>query len=368
MPPPPKMDGENDGSVYSWGQIGNADIQGPVLPMLWGTHRVTGRIIQQYVSSVSDKQYLNLLVAVCEGPITSFADCKINGQLATSYRDVAVTTRVGTLYETVIDGFDQVITQHGYADRILFIGTGLTGIEDAASRPNAVIRTTDGNQVNAIEVEVGFPGGCYKIDHDGDNENLTINFCCGYRVHPSGGWVGPYGITVTGNGDNPVYGTHKMEGLPASSYDVLVYRTDYDNDGAAYQVDSYLTAIREFVDEEIQYRGVAKYAIQALATDQLSGGKPETTIIATRSSVWVYDEDSSAWVQKPATNPAWAGYDAIVKAREYTTWVITVTGSPVTDIHYDGFKSFAAQGDGLTPKVEINYYLDTDMDLWSLLM
>ncbi|PIV54333.1 hypothetical protein COS16_10970, partial [Candidatus Desantisbacteria bacterium CG02_land_8_20_14_3_00_49_13] len=55
MPPPPKMDGENE-SIYSWGQIGNADSQGTVLPMLWGTHRVPGRVIEQYVSSSGDKQ------------------------------------------------------------------------------------------------------------------------------------------------------------------------------------------------------------------------------------------------------------------------------------------------------------------------
>ena len=117
----------------------------------------------------------------------------------------------------------------------------------------------------------------------------------------------------------------------------------------------------EIIPEELTYPGIAKYAVMAMADDQLSGGEPAITCKVTRSTVSVYDADAETWVSKAATNPAWAFYDLAVNTDYGGTW-------NHLKMDWDAISAWADYCDEDVdgePRFTLNLVIDTQMTLWA---
>ena len=70
---------DESSSTYGWDGINTIQDVGVPVKIIYGEHRTGGNIINQFISTDGDKQYLNLLIAAGEGEIESISDIKING-------------------------------------------------------------------------------------------------------------------------------------------------------------------------------------------------------------------------------------------------------------------------------------------------
>jgi hypothetical protein len=72
-------EGLDEGSpTYGWDGISNTQDVGVPIGVVYGEHRVGGNIINQFIRTDGDKEYLNLLISLSEGEIESINDIEIN--------------------------------------------------------------------------------------------------------------------------------------------------------------------------------------------------------------------------------------------------------------------------------------------------
>ena len=99
-------DGYANSSTYSWGVQSNSITEGIAIPVNYGTNRIVPPMISQYVETVGNKQYLNMLFAINDGEVSSISDIYINDNPISYYSDVTSETRLGTNNQTLIPSFD----------------------------------------------------------------------------------------------------------------------------------------------------------------------------------------------------------------------------------------------------------------------
>lgn len=100
---------EDSSPTYGWDGI--RTLQGEVnvpIPIGYGRHRVGGNIINQFVRTDGEKQYLYLLLALAEGPVSSIGNIQINDNPIENFADVQVVTRLGTNDQEPIPNFEEL--------------------------------------------------------------------------------------------------------------------------------------------------------------------------------------------------------------------------------------------------------------------
>ncbi len=327
-------------NTYSWDPSSNADQEGGMLPVLYGTHRITPPIIGRYVSTSGDSQYLNILYALCEGGetgIDSITDIEINGNPSTYFSNIAIATRLGTNDQAVIPYFNDTIAD-------VAVGAKLS--------TSWVTRTTTGNTTQALGVGIVLPNGLFYANDNGGLSGQTVGYQIQYKKHGDLAWStwGTFGVTASQSSAIRRY--HRLDNLSPDQYDVRVILTSALPAGSRYRNDTYWEYVEEIVYDDFAYPGVALLALNALATDQLSNSTPRVTCLATRSTVPVWT--GAAYEDKPATNPAWACYD-ILHNDEYGG------GVPYSRIIYEKFAEWAAWCD--TKGYTCNIYFDAIKNL-----
>lgn len=173
LPPPkqqlPTYDSGSESATYGWtipqSQLG----QGGVWGRTYGTVMPAPQILSRHITSDGDKQYLNLLLCGGEGPVDSITNISIDNTPIESFEDVIVETRYGTNDQTAIGNFSDT-----YAEQV--IGSELT-----LDKP--VIRTTDGNSGQGIEVTLECPNGLYYAADDGGLSEATVEVEIQYKQH-----------------------------------------------------------------------------------------------------------------------------------------------------------------------------------------
>jgi len=343
-------DAWNESPTYSWNVLRNLNTQGNPIPILYGTMRVAGQIISKVVDVDGDKQYLNVLVAVAGHEVDSLTDIEINGQPESYYHGITTYTRLGTTSDSVIPGFDEVATQQTFGTKLNY--------------GSPVTYETDGNAVEKIKLHITAPYGCYYANDQGGLDSRSASFQVQYRVKGTSTWTTQGSYTISGATTKRLSRTVTFDTPSADQYEVRVQRTNSESSSARERTAIYWTAMTEIIKRSLIYPGIAKYAVRALATDQLSGAEPTFTAKVTRSTVQVYNPSTSSWESKSASNPAWAAYDLLVN-ETYGG------GIDHTRIDYDTFEAWASYCDETVQgetRFELNIYIDSQMTLWEALL
>jgi len=343
-------DAWNESPTYSWNVLRNLNTQGNPIPVLYGTMRIAGQIISKVVDVDGDKQYLNVLVAVAGHEVDSLTDIEINGQPESYYHGVTSYTRLGTNSDSVIPGFNEVATQQTFGTKLNY--------------GSPVTYETDGNAVEKIKLHIIAPYGCYYANDQGGLDSRSASFQVQYRVKGTSTWTTQGSYTISGATTKRLSRTVTFDTPSADQYEVRVQRTNTESSSARERTAIYWTAMTEIIKRSLIYPGIAKYAVRALATDQLSGAEPTFTVKATRSTVQVYNPSTSSWESRSASNPAWAAYDLLVN-ETYGG------GIDHTRIDYDAFEAWASYCDETVQgetRFELNIYIDSQMTLWEALL
>lgn len=436
-------------NTYGWGEPSTLTGQGYVLPVLYGTVKTAGLMLQRHVVSDGDKQYLSILYCLAQGMIDSITDIKLNGNPLTNYQNCEIETRMGTNTQTVMKNFND-----SYADTALVYELNDDSVWHTIQ--------CDGNDAQGLEITLSFPQGLYHSNDKGNpdwtgvtieaqyrkvgdtdwikipvwNENYTWEPIvpngnswnrrsqrlygtsawwqthwqqdCGtfqgyevdytytrrgktytvYKTDDDGNYIEKWTYSMTldeyknkviasHNGDGVIrqkktdafYRVYDVYGLEPAQYEVRVRCTHKDDTSTRTANKIQWVGITQIIYDDFRYPGKALLGLKALATDQLSGSDPQLTCLISRSLVWVWNPDTKAYEQKPATNPAWAAYDILHQCRKLTSVdgkdSFVVAGIPYESIDYDAFNAWADMCDA--NNIYFNYLYDSAMKLYDAL-
>lgn len=334
---------ETASPTYSFGQLRQTETEGLSIPLVFGTVRMAGQVLDKFTTVESDgKEYLHYLLAVNDGRVDAIANIQINKQSAAQFSGVTTDFRLGLLNQAIIEDFGEAVQQH--AESVLLVA----GV--------STVRQTDGDQVEKIMINLVAPYGIYYSNSDGGIDARYADVLIEYKVD-GGIWTTLKTERITGASTTAIRSQVVIDNLPAGRYSIRVTRTSADSSDFREQTTVQLVGYAEIVKQQQSFPGVALYAVKALASDQLSS-EPAFTAEVSRSTVNVYNPYTSIWVSKPATNPAWACYDLMVGHHKIDP----------SKLIYDEFADWAAYCDELVdgqPRFTFSIVLDTPSDLWA---
>lgn len=163
-------------NTYGWGTPSTLTGQGYVLPVLYGTVKTAGLMLQRHVVSDGDKQYLSILYCLAQGPIDSITDIKLNGNPLTNYQNCEIETRMGTNTQTVMKNFND-----SYADTALAYELNNDSVWHTVQ--------CDGNDAQGIEITLSFPQGLYHSNDKGNTDWTGVTIEAQYRKVGDTDWT-----------------------------------------------------------------------------------------------------------------------------------------------------------------------------------
>jgi len=259
-------DGLDEGSpTYGWDGITNTQDVGTPVPKVYGEHRVGGNIINQFIRTDGDKEYLNLLIALSEGEVESIDSVEINENPSTNFDDIILTKRYGTNNQAQIPNFND--------------SHDLKALNANLTKNNAYVYTTVNTDITAFELKLTCVGGLFQSGSSGALESWAVTYQVEYKLHADPTYTDLGSTTIDGKSRTDLRRVFRKESLAAGQYDIRITRTSDDSSlDPMKQGDLYLKGVDEIAqDEPLTYPNVALIGVEALATDQLSGSTPTIT-------------------------------------------------------------------------------------------
>lgn len=275
--------------TYGWDGISLTQQVGTAIPVIYGEHRTAGNIINQYIRSDGEKQYLNVLIALSEGEIESIDNILINDNIITNFSGVTTAKRYGTNSQAFIPNF-------GDSHSIQTLNVNLT-------YDTPYVHTTTLTDMTAFEVQVKFPSGLYQQSGAGVS-SWEVKYRVEYKLHTDSVYTDLGEQSVNTTSRSALYRYFRKTGLIAGKYDIRVTRTTADSTLDPARVgDSYLIGIDEINSyEPLAYPNVALLGVEALATDQLNGSMPNITSVVRGKKVSIPD------IKNGGTSVPWSDY------------------------------------------------------------
>lgn len=146
--------------TYGWEGIKNTVYGGAPVPIIYGTHRVGGLVMNAYKETAGDSQYLNMLIGISEGPIAGVSALEVNGQPLENFSGVWWQYRPGILDQDPISYFRDIVTEYAVSAKVTTSG---------------YTYTTNATGAQAVEVFVSFPQGLFSVEDRTDTQNYITD-------------------------------------------------------------------------------------------------------------------------------------------------------------------------------------------------
>lgn len=292
-----------DSATYGFDAVTNTVRPGTRIPIVYGTHRVGGHIISQFLrpsrdTSVTDGDpqtgELHTLLGLSTGPIEQIDSVRIDRNPASDYKGVTIETRLGGLNPPPITGFNDVVIQRA-KDVIV-----------KATDPPVTFTTE--SQVDAFELIFRFPGGLYKLSDRGQFRDKTIELRIEYREVGDSLWIDHGLKRITANARNPFDSWFTSQRLDRANYEIRVSRLTPDDTKATGFSDVNVLAVNEVTEETLSYPRLALLGVRQLPTNQVSGRPPQYDALVKGKRVRVYTTPSTS-TEQWSDNPAWCLLD-----------------------------------------------------------
>lgn len=168
--------------TYGW-ELPNVQTQeGGVIGETFGECIPAPQLLMYHVETTNsddqdkNNQYLNVLYCGGYGPVESIDDIRIGHTPIENFSDVQIETSKGTNNQSPIPFFGSTVADQS-VDMTL-----------AENKP--VVRSTDMENCNRIDVTVSWPSGLYHMNDDGNYEGCTARFRIEYRKTGTSDWHG----------------------------------------------------------------------------------------------------------------------------------------------------------------------------------
>lgn len=290
-PRPPKL--SQPKQTYSLTGARNQAAPFEPIPVVLGKHRITPFYgAMPYTESVGDLQYLRLLFVWGYGPL-QVDDIKIGETPLSSFDEVEIETRTGYPGDLPITLYPRQVVEEPLSVDL--------------KHADGWQRRTTAENVNEISVDFVFPNGVGAIDNKGRKKYYTVTLGVRYRRFDTVDWTSiPY-LKVSGNSQDAIRRTAKIEGLADGQYEVEVQKVNAEyGDDPNYRVFEQVawTALRGFrTGAPLTFSTpLCISAIKIKATSQLNGSLDTLNGVVTSL---VKSWNGAAWVDNQASrNPA----------------------------------------------------------------
>ena len=338
------ISGDDSSPTYSWGGVQTMEGQNNPIALTYGKVKSGGQTIGKYVSVDGDDEYLNWLIACGEGSL-SITDIKLNGNDISTYSGTECIIRTGENDQSIIPYFGDTYFTKSLSYHMTNVGQWYSSM-------------AQGTATQGIIFKIECPSGLFHATDKGNFENNIIEFELQYRVK-NGAWQSLGVFAVYGNSRKAIRKEYRTMPLQPNEYEgrcrvLSIAFTDVTRSAC----DIYWTAITSVEDDAFSYPCTALIGIRAKATDQINGS-PTLTFMKERSTVWVWN--GTAYVEKPANNPAWACYDLLHQARRLKNihtgqYEFEVRGAAKEVMRYEDFSAWAnfCSSKQLYVNIEIN--------------
>ncbi len=280
----------NTEQTYTWGDLQQTYTEGTKIPISFGRNKMSGHVLNRFIRIINNKEYLYMLLGLADHQVDSIDNIKINGSPASYFRGTTVYTRLGTLNDELIPGFDEVVGQRDNGATLLY------------NVP--VTQDTYGDQVEKLYVIITAPKGLYYSNDEGGINSRSATFNIEYKIE-GGSWV-LYGSFALSDATTEARRMSiPIPNLTPGKYTTRITRTNPEETSFRGNSEIILATVQEVVKQPFIFPGLAKYAVVLEATEQLSNGIPTITCETLRNTVSVYDEDNETLMSKRATNPSW---------------------------------------------------------------
>lgn len=321
-------------ATYGFAGIQNSTRVGSPIPVVYGWHRVGGQILNTYVETRNDSDVLHMLVAVSEGEVTGISGIEVNGQSISNYSDVSYQTRNGANSQTAVGLF---------GDK-----TATTFQAEGQLSTTFITYTTQGENLNGFVVKITFPGGLFRVHETGSLVMASVSIEVDYKLHSSGTWITGPRQTIGENKRAVMRRQIRVDGLAAGQYDIRVRRTTAESTSSTVVNAVVREAVTELINDGYTYPNTALFSLEALATNQLSGGIPRVTASVFGVKVRVFTNQltyTMQWTQ----SPAWIVFDMLTNERYghgRFTWRVLRTGTGLNVMN--GSATFTGTATGWT--------------------
>lgn len=260
--------GLDEGSpTYGWDGVQTNRQVNTAVPAIFGEHIHGGTVINEYIYTDGDKNFLNMLIAIGEGEIESISSIKINGNPLANFNGASYDIRYGTNSQTVIPNFEDLHNT---------IAVNVQLMKNAA-----YVYTTINNDIEAFELKLQLPVGLYQQD-SGTGEILSwqVIYKVEYKLTTSGTWIDAGTSTISDRSRSVLRRTFRKEGLTAGKYDIRITKLSDDSTLSPNKTgDFYLQSVDEIKTDDLQYPNTALLALRLLATEQISGASPNVSYV-----------------------------------------------------------------------------------------
>jgi predicted phage tail protein len=258
--------GDDESSpTYGWDGIQTTQDIGIPVPIIYGQHKVGGNIVNAFIRTDGEKNYLNILLALGEGEIESISDITVDNQPIANYEGCSSIQRLGTNAQTVIPNFNDLHNLYSVVHTLV--------------KDTPYTYTTVNSDVEGFEIKLTMPAGVYfQNSVTGNMTSTSITYTVQYKIHAGASWIDLGSTTINAMSRTAVRRTFRCDGLTPEQYDIKIEKTS--NDSSTYlMTDIQVTNIDEIKTDDIAYPNTALLALEALATNQLSGSLPQISCI-----------------------------------------------------------------------------------------
>lgn len=331
--------------TYGWDGIKTTSEVGRPVKLVYGRHRTGGNIINQYISTDGDKQYLNILIAIGEGEIKGVSGIELNENPIENYDGITTSLKLGTNDQTVIANFEDLHNVKAVNANLL--------------QSVAHTITTDDSDVEAFEIHLTLPNGIFQVaENSGAVQSWEVTYQVEYRVNGGGAYTNLGTFAINAKSRNAVRRVFRKEGLTAAKYDVKVTRMSANSSLDPQQVgDLTWESLDQIKTDDLKYPNTALLGIRALATDQLSGGTPNITFIVEGLLVRVPD------VKNGAAEVPWEDYywDPVANLFKLLSTSASLTWNGTTYItRWSGNPIWCIRALQLNTRYGIGNYIETE--------
>lgn len=331
-------------------------------------------------------QIAHLLIDLGTGPYSQLRDFKINDQPIGYYSGVTVTARMGNVNQDIIPSFNDTVATHQINAKVVkntpvtrdTASNNFDALEIVLTCPQGLWYSNNSGGMDTVSVNVAV-----EISADGGAtwhyvateprtvmDSNTVNYWSAGSWTEGGGfgnvwdewavgsttpsahvegehyndpldrWWGVWrwitkttsiatlvddSITLSGASQQPIRRTLRVDNLVrGTTYKVRVTNLTDDQTSSRYGDDVYLAEINEVLYDDFQYPRTVLAAVDALATNQLSGSI-KFSCIGDCAIVRVWN--GSAWSSTWSNNPAWVCWDILTQP---------VLDNSLAVVRYDG--------------------------------
>jgi len=316
---------------------------GTRIPIIYGTHRVGGQIIQQYLERRradpnrvdARDSALSTLLGVCSGEIFGISDVRADGNRNSPG---VFEFRRGANHQSAINGFTDIRTQFTKDITVTGVGGSYTTVTE--------------NEVDSIEVLFRF-AGLFRTSDRGQFLQKAVDIRIEYKEVGTTAYS-IEAITVSEKTRNQFDVFWRSPLIPRARYDIRITRLTPDDNDATGLSDFRVFSIIEILDDVQTYPGLALYSKKAAGSRENSGGTPTYDALVQGKLVRVYT-DLTTFTTVYSANPAWCLLDFLID-KKYGLGAFIDTDRVDIQSFIDGAAFCAAEG------LELNIVLDSTLN------